>query len=156
MAEFDFQTRQLLFGRPSVGLLNPDLICCANPLQKDRATHIIELYNNVVRPMHATGSRVYHHTPDLGGNDPQGTGILELTSSDGGSAILGVFRLSDPDEAQTTVLFRGLDISKRYRLTMDNSGASAVISGYKLMNKGVTVNLPGALSSELLIAVEED
>ena len=156
VAEFDFQTRQLLFGRPSVGLLNPDLICCANPLQKDRATHIIELYNNVVRPMHATGSRVYHHTPDLGGNDPQGTGILELTSSDGGSAILGVFRLSDPDEAQTTVLFRGLDISKRYRLTMDNSGASAVISGYKLMNKGVTVNLPGALSSELLIAVEED
>ena len=156
VAEFDFQTRQLLFGRPSVGLLNPDLICCANPLQKDRATHIIELYNNVVRPMHATGSRVDHHTPDLGGNDPQGTGILELTSSDGGSAILGVFRLSDPDEAQTTVLFRGLDISKRYRLTMDNSGASAVISGYKLMNKGVTVNLPGALSSELLIAVEED
>ena len=34
---FEFQTRQLLFGRPSVGLLNPDLICCANPLQKDRA-----------------------------------------------------------------------------------------------------------------------
>lgn len=86
----------------------------------------------------------------------RGPGILELTSSDGGSAILGVFRLSDPDEAQTTVLFRGLDISKRYRLTMDNSGASAVISGYKLMNKGVTVNLPGALTSELLIAVEED
>lgn len=155
-AELDFQLRLLLFGRPSVGLLNPNRICKENPIQIKRADHVIDLYNKVVRPMHETGSIIYHHTPDLGGLDPQGTGILELTDNDASNAILGVFRLSNPDEEEITVKFKGLDISKKYRLTMDNHGSSTVVSGYKLMNKGVTVNLPSALVSELLIAQAVD
>ncbi len=134
IAELDFQMRLMMFGRPTVGQINPSTICEKNPIQINRIKHTIGIYNDVVRPMHETGSKVYHHTPDLGGLEPQGTGILEITDHDGHNAVLGVFALSNPEETPTIVKFKGLDMSRTYRLTMDNSGVSVEISGYKLMN----------------------
>ena len=156
LAEVDFQMRLLLFGRPSVGMINPDSYCKQNPIHMDRVNHFVKIYNEVVRPMHETGSKIYHHTPDLGGLDPHGNGILELTNADGTEGIMGIFSLSDPESETVTVRFKGLDISRKYKLTMDNHGGSAVVSGYKLMNSGVTVNLPCAFVSELLIVKAVD
>jgi hypothetical protein len=44
-----------------------------------------------------------------------------------------------------------LDRSKRYRVTWDNSGQSCEVDGFTLMNQGVTIELGGALTSELLL-----
>lgn len=156
LAEVDFQMGLLMFGRPSVGMINPDSYCIANPILMDRVNHFIALYNETVRPMHESGSKIYHHTPDLGGDDPQGNGILELTNEDGTSAILGVFALSDPETDTVKVRFRGLDISKKYELKFDNQPGTTKISGYALMNTGVNVTLPSAFVSQLLIVKAVD
>jgi hypothetical protein len=46
---------------------------------------------------------------------------------------------------------RGLDVSKRYKVTFDNSGRSTTVDAFTLMEQGIPVRLEGALTSELLI-----
>ena len=123
-----------------------------NPIHIGRIKHIVEIFKNIVRPMHDTGSRVYHHTPELDINEPKGTGILEYVSNDGSCGILGIFQLSDPIETEIKVCFKGLDISKNFRLRMDNLGSECIISGFELVNRGILVCLATALTSELIIA----
>jgi len=46
---------------------------------------------------------------------------------------------------------RGLDVSRRYRATFDNSGETCEVDGLTLMKQGITVRLEGGLASELLL-----
>ncbi len=152
-AELDFQARLMLFGRPTVGTVAPPELV-VNPIHSDRVTHTLNLYKKYVRPIHATGSLVFHHTPEVDAVDPRGNGILELAASDGSASIIGIFQLSDPSEQdkQINVRFKGVDIGAEYLLTTDNDGRSAKVSGYELKNRGVHVELSSALTTELLIA----
>jgi hypothetical protein len=115
-----------------------------------RIKHWVDLYKNFVRPFIDT-SRIYHHTPEVSGLDPQGWGVLELASEDRGRAICGLFQLSAPTHPEYELRFRGLDVSRRYRVTFDNSGQSTSVEGFALMEQGITVRLSGALTSELLV-----
>jgi len=65
--------------------------------------------------------------------------------------IAGVFQLAAPRERTYQLRLRGLDRSKRYRVTWDNSGQSTVVDGFTLMNQGLAIELGGALTSELLL-----
>jgi hypothetical protein len=85
------------------------------------------------------------------GLDPHGWGVLELASEDRTRAICGVFQLAAPSQPEYLLKLRGLDVSKRYRMTFDNSGQAAIVDGITLMTQGLTVRLEGALTSELLI-----
>jgi alpha-galactosidase len=153
VAEYDYHSRMLLFGRPTMGMITPPSYV-ENPIQVERFNHVMSIYNDIVRPMHAKGSKVYHHTPVVDGIDPKGTGILEYAAQDNSCSMMGIFQLSDPDVEEITVCFRGLDISKDYRLYMDNSGKERIVSGYDLSNNGVKIRLETALTTELLIAQE--
>ena len=150
-AELMFQLRLVLFGRPSLGQFHP-VGTVMNPQQLESVRHTLDIYKEFVRPM-ARDSRVYHHTPDVGGPEPKDWGVLELASKDGGSGIVAVFRLSGPGSAapEVVVKLRGADISKRYRVRFDNSGSETELSGYCLVKEGVPVRLEGALTSELLL-----
>ena len=77
-AEFDFQSRLLLFVQPTFGLLYP-LGAQPNPLMMERLKRWTALYKGFVRPFMNTG-RIYHHTPEASGFDPHGWGVLELAS----------------------------------------------------------------------------
>jgi hypothetical protein len=110
----------------------------------------VDLYKNFIRPFMHTG-RVYHHTPEVSGLDPHGWGVLELASEDRTRAICGLFQLSAPTAPEYRLRFRGLDRSRRYRLTFDNSGETTLVDGLTLMDEGITARLEGALTSELLI-----
>ena len=120
-AEFDFQSRLLLFVRPTVGFLYP-LGAQPNPLMIARLQRWSALYKDFVRPFMATG-RIYHHTPEVSGFDPQGWGVLELASRDGTRAICGLFQLSAPVEPEYLLRMRGLDPTRRYRVTWENAAA---------------------------------
>lgn len=148
-ADFDFQSRLLLFVRPTFGFFYP-LGSQPNPLMMQRAKRWADLYKNFVRPFMSTG-RIYHHTPEVSGLDPHGWGVLELASKDRTRGICGLFQLSAPSEPEYRLRLRGLDASRRYRVTFDNSGQKAEVDGFTLMKEGITVRLEGALTSELLL-----
>jgi alpha-galactosidase len=148
-AEFDFQSRLLLFVRPTFGFLRP-MGAQWNPLMLDRLKRWIGLYKNFIRPFMSTG-RIYHHTPSVAGFEPHGWGVLELCSRDRTRGICGLFQLSAPIEPEYLLRLRGLDVARRYRVTWDNSGQACAVDGYMLMKQGIPVRLEGALTSELLI-----
>lgn len=148
-SELDFQLRLLLFVRPTLGFLCPP-DGSWNPILLARVKHMVSLYKDFVRPFMSTG-RIYHHTPTFDGPEPQGWGVLELTSDDRSRGICGLFQLSAPGESEYVLRLRGLDVSKRYRVTFDNTGQSCDMAGGTLMTQGITIRLAGALTSELLL-----
>jgi alpha-galactosidase len=148
-ADYDFQSRTLFFLLPKFAFMYP-LGSQPNPLLMERTRHFVDLYKNFVRPFMDT-ARLYHHTPELSGLDSQGWGVLELDSNDRTRGICGLFQLSAPTEPEYHLRLRGLDVSRRYKVTFDNSGKSTVVDGFTLMEEGITVRLEGALTSELLI-----
>ena len=46
---------------------------------------------------------------------------------------------------------RGLDVSRRYKVTFDNTGTSSVASGFNLKQQGIRLDLSRPLTSELLL-----
>jgi alpha-galactosidase len=148
-AEFDFQARLLLFLQPKFGFLYPPK-SEPNPVFMERTKHWVNLYKSFVRPFIDT-SRIYHHTPEMQGADPHGWGVLELGSADRNRDICGVFQLSAPTQPEYELRLRGIDRSRRYRVTFDNSGQNSEVDGFTLMEQGITVRLEGPLTSELLV-----
>jgi alpha-galactosidase len=148
-ADFDFQSRLLLFVRPTFGFLYP-LGSQPNPLLLQRGKRWADLYKNFVRPFMNTG-RIYHHTPEVSGLDPHGWGVLELASNERTRGICGLFQLSAPTAPEYRLRLRGLDAARRYQVTFDNSGQTSEVDGFTLMKEGITVRLEGALTSELLL-----
>jgi alpha-galactosidase len=143
-ADIDFQARLLLFGRPTVGIVN------GSPLQVERLKHVVELYKGFVRPFHRD-SRIYHHTPSaLGGAQP-GWGVLELAARNASRAVAALFRLDGHGDAVYLFRPRGLDVSRKYAVTFDNAGQTADVDGYTLRTQGIPIRLEGALTSELLL-----
>jgi alpha-galactosidase len=147
--DVDFQARLLLFVRPTLGIFNP-LGGSWNPHHLERVRHMVDVYKNFVRPFMPTG-RIYHHTPSVVGPEPQGWGVLELAAGDRSRAIAGIFQLSSPQSAEYLLRFRGLDVSRRYRVTFDNSAQSCDVDGFTLVKQGLAIRLEGALTSELIL-----
>ncbi len=155
-ASLDFQVRQTLFGKPTTNSYN----ACGsayNPLQLEHIRHAFEIYQRFIRP-YAAQSRVYHHTPEINGIRPLGTGILERGSAERDRSVIGVFRLAEESGREpVTVYPRGIDPCGDYRVSFDNASdcgrreVAAVVSGYELVQKGLRVDLEEALSSELIL-----
>jgi len=153
-AELDFHNRLPLFVHPTLGWTHV-LGAKPNPLQITSCRHMTDIYKHFVRPFHAT-SRIYHHTPVVKGFDPQGWGVLELAARDKSRAIVGLFRLSDPAEPEYLLRMRGIDLSRRYRVTFDNSGETVALDGFTLAKQGLPIRLETPLTSELLLVEAAD
>ncbi len=147
--DIDFQARLCILVHPTLGWINP-IGSRPNPVQLARIRHAVDLYKNFVRPFQRT-SRIYHHTPTTSGREPHGWGVLELAAPDQSRAVAGVFRLSGPIEREYRLHPRGLDLSRRYRVTCDNAGQSAVVDGFALATSGIPIRLDSALTSELVL-----
>jgi alpha-galactosidase len=147
-AEYAFQWRTVVFMQPKVAFLYPRG-AQPNPVFMERTKHWVELYKNFIRPFLGS-SRVYHHTPEVTGFDPHGWGVLEMAAEDRTRAICGLFQLAAASAPEYRLRWRGLDRSRRYQVTFDNSGETIPVDGFTLMNEGITVRLEGALTSELL------
>jgi len=115
----------------------------------------IELAKTFCYPIIASDGVVYHHTPDIGVSSPADWCVLEYASPDREQAYAGVFSLVSAGAGQTSRQYvfrpRGLDRSRDYMVTMDNSGDSFCVSGHELANTGLVIRLDGALTSELLL-----
>ena len=148
--ELTTQMRNLLFARPSVGIIRP-LSACDNPEQLAIVRHYVDLYKSFVRPMHAD-LKVFHHTPELPGDTATGVGVIELAGA--GRGMLGAFRL-DSGADHVFAIPKGARADRTYEVTFDATGARFRLSGYELL-RGLRLELPAALASELLLYREID
>lgn len=152
-ASLDLIVRNTLFGRPTTNDYNA-VGTTFNPQQIEFVRHSFDIYKNFIRPFAPTG-RIYHHTHEKYGNQPDGDVILERSAADKTRSVIGVFRLSGKVEKEELVVYpRGIDIGKRYRVFYDNSRGSALSDGFTLVNEGIRVRLPGTLTSELILLEE--
>ncbi len=147
-ADIRTMIRNLIFARPTIGCFRPNY-AEPNPEQVEVVRHHVEIYKKFVRPMHRS-SRMYHHTPELS-RSLDGFGIIEMAKKDATQGMIGVFRLAEPKMDVCLVYPRGVSANVDYEITLDNSGATALISGVELINRGLRVRLDSALTSELIL-----
>ncbi len=152
----DFQARLTLFGRPTSNDYNA-VGSKMNPDQIAFIRHTMEIYKDFIRPF-AADCRTYHHTPEIMAGQgagvaehPNGTAVIERASADGDRSVIGIFRLANAVKEEFTVVYpRGIDGSRRFLVTCDNTGATFSMAGSELLQNGLRIRLEGSIVSELV------
>ncbi len=145
----DAHMRNAMFGHVSLNVVAP-AATYANPLQMEFIRHSVGVYKEFIRPFLPTCS-VYHATPEIEETRRLGYSLLEITSEDQNRGAFGVFTLPGFRKEEIHITLKGADLSKKYRITMDNSRQSFEMSGAEANMRGITVRVPAALSSELIL-----
>ncbi|MCC7355282.1 MAG: GH36 C-terminal domain-containing protein, partial [Anaerolineae bacterium] len=103
-----------------------------------------------VRPI-LSSCRMFHHTPVQRLTEAGKWVVLECASEDRSRGYAGIFRLAGATGQVYHFYPKGLDASRRYRLTYDTAKRSQEKDGGTLLDEGLRVHVPGALTSELLL-----
>ena len=149
LGSFDFHLRNTMLGHISLNIIAP-AHAQWNTEQMEFIKHSVSIYKDFIRPF-LSDSKIYHHTPDLTDSE---TCVIELSSPDKSKGVIGIFTLCTSDEMTIKVNPKGIDVSKTYKVTLDNYRESFEISGSKLKFNGISVDIPCALSSELVLYEE--
>jgi len=153
--DIDIQLRMnFMLGNPCMSGLWPKPED-ATPPAKQKVLNAVEFFKTHVRPM-IRQCRVFHHTPEIRGQEPGGWCVLEYATPDASKAIIGAFRLAGEADQQRTIQPRGLSREKSYTLWLDNSRERIEITGRELVDIGVPVRLSSPMTSELLIIEQVD
>lgn len=145
----DANVRNAMLMHMSFGTLSENATAY-NPIQLEFVKHSIDIYKNFIRPFLPT-SNIYHHTPEGRKSMADGVSILEVAAKDGSRGAVTVITLTlTPGK---TVVFqpKGIDAGRKYRVTMDNTRSSFVIDGYELKMRGLVIDIPTAMASELIL-----
>ena len=126
----------------------------ANPLQMEFIKHSVDIYKNFIRDF-LPSAKIYHHTPDTKDATKNGFCSIEITSQDKAKGAIAAFTLVSPVSDTFTVKPVGIDAGKTYIITLDNTNEEFEISGRQLMTHGITIRIPSALSSELMLYREK-
>lgn len=149
VSDMDFLIRISLFGHFDFGGIFPT-VEDRNPATWDRWRHGIDVYKEFCRPMLPT-SRMFHHTPIQRQSEPGEWIVWECADPSGDRAFIGVFRLLGATGETYTVRPRGLRPDRVYRIAYDSLGWIREVSGGTLIDDGIRVPVPSALTSELLL-----
>lgn len=142
---FDAHIRNCMLGHISLNVISP-VKAEINTEQMEFVKHSVEVYKTFIRPFLAE-SKIYHHIPDVKNN---GFSVLEISSADKTRGAITVFSLSQTN-GRCMICVKGADQSKNYRITLDNSGESFVVSGREIKQNGIVVDIPSSMSSELVL-----
>ena len=145
----DLQMRNTMLGHMTLNVIAP-ADAEINPEQLAFVRHSTDIYKHFIRPFLPT-AKVFHHTPEADRCQKEGFLALEIAASDRCRGAAVVYALPGVKTATYRFIPRGLDMAKTYRVTLDNSGAVLTLSGYALQNAGIRIQLPAALSSELIL-----
>ena len=146
---FDAQMRNTMLTHMSLNVVAP-AATYANPVQMEFIRRSVRLYKDFIRPLLPV-SKVFHHTPDVKDALKCGATILELAAPDRTRGVIGVFAMTKCGEQAIDVCSRGIDPSKTYRVTLDNTQSTFEIPGHALCQNGIRIQLPAALTSELVL-----
>ncbi len=146
---FDAHMRNVMLGHMSLNVVAP-AATTPNPVQMAFVKHSVQVYKDFIRPMLPT-CKIYHHTPETYQVMEEGTMALEIASPDGSRGAMSVFTVSCTNDRAVTVRLRGVDAGRKYKVTLDNDGTSFVADGKDLRMKGLVLDIPTSLSSELVL-----
>ena len=124
-----------------------------NPVLAKRTKEYMDLYKNFVRPIQSE-CKMYHHTPVVPGFQGRGWIVNEYVSKDGSKAYANLFRLPNTELDTWVFKARGLDRGKNYKVTYVDGGYSYCVSGYEIAERGISIRLDGALTSQMLLFEE--
>ncbi len=153
IASLSFHMRNAMLSHMTLNVFS----CMAatwNPRQIEFVKHSVQLYKDFIRPMLPT-SRMYHHTMNMTSATEQNHLVMELASAERNKAAITVFTLPGWEHGTVTVYPKGLDVTKTYQVTLDNSGDTYTVSGRELCQKGVTTFPLGTMDSELILIEEK-
>ena len=145
---FDLQMRNCMLGHMSLNVIAPP-DAKINSEQMKFVRHSVEVYKTFIRPF-LSEAKVFHHTPDLKKDE---FAILEIASPDSSKGAIAVFALANI-KGEKAIRAKGANASKNYKVTLDNDGVSFIVSGRDLKQKGIVVNIPSPMSSELVLYEE--
>ena len=144
----DLQMRNTMLTHMSLNVFSP-AAADYNTQQMAFVQHSVELYKSFIRPF-LNKSEIYHHTPEC-----DDMCVLELAAPEKDRGVIGVFALNGTGEKEIIIKPKGIDVSKLYKVTLDNDNCSFEISGRELKMNGINVYLPASLSSELVLYSEK-
>ena len=145
----DFHMRNCMLGHMSLNVISPKT-AQINPVQMEFVRHSVGVYKNFIRKF-LPDSKNYHHTPETAGTLKNGYSVLEISSADGTKGAIAAFTMSASVSDKLNIVPKGINEGLTYKITLDNSGATFVASGYEIMSKGIDVYIPSSLSSELVL-----
>ena len=146
IGSLDAHLRNTMLGHISLNVISPANV----PLNEKSMAfirHSTNIYKSFIRPL-LSESKMYHHTPDLHKAD---CSVLEISAPDNTKGAITVITLCGTNEKNITVKPKGIDISREYKVTLDNDGYTYIISGEKLKRNGIAVDIRASLSSELIM-----
>lgn len=148
----DAHIRNTMLTHMSLNVVAPAMLE-ANEEVMEFIRHSTDIYKNFIRPF-LCRSKIFHHTPEtpLASKDNK-VSILEIASPEAERGAITIIALTG-NEGATMVKFRGASVGKRYRVTLDNTGASFEADGAKLRLKGLPIEIMAGLSSELVLYEE--
>ncbi len=144
----DMQMRNTMLTHMSLNVIAP-AAAPENTIQTEFVRHSVELYKNFIRPF-LPEAKIYHHTPETGLLKDEFY-ILEIAAPDCSKGAITVFTMPDSKSNALSVIPKGINAGKTYKITLDNSGASYTGKGHELLAVGIPVSIPSAMSSELII-----
>ena len=146
--DVDLQLRTVMMSRPIFRGISPTLPEF-NPLLREKIRSGVQLFKSTVRPI-MINSRVFHHTPLVPMMSPSPWIVLEYATPDSTRAVVGLFRTSQDGDPVFHFIPRGLDLSRTYRVTFQNSGQKVELPGSQLLH-GIPIRLEQTLTSEMLV-----
>lgn len=121
-----------------------------NPILRDKIRSGLELYKKELRPI-MRGSLVYHHTPLPPYFTQAPWVVLEYATRDKQRSMATLFRTSNYGDSFFRFVPRGLNPSQDYHVIFKNRVEATDVSGWKLMQEGISVHLENAGTSEMLL-----
>ncbi|MHB0859632.1 MAG: alpha-galactosidase [Anaerolineae bacterium] len=149
IADIDFMLRIGLFSHFCVSGIFPSMDE-RQATARERWRHAIQLYKDFCRPILST-STMFHHTPIQYQREPGDWIVLECAAEDASRAYAAVFRLESAAEPAYRFYPKGLDVTRRYRLTWDTCGQVCEMDGGQLAQDGLRVPVSAPFTSELLL-----
>ncbi len=142
----DLQMRNTMLTHLTLNVINP-ADAKINDAQMEFVRHSVDLYKNFIRDF-LPESKVYHHVPET---DRNSFTALEITSADSKKGAISAYTLSMAKEDVYKVVPKGINPACSYKIWLDNSQTSFVVSGYDLMTNGIKIKIPTSMSSELVL-----
>ena len=148
----DLQLRNTMLTHMSLNVIVP-MKTEINPDLLEFVKHSTDIYKDFIRPILPT-SLIYHHTPETDEAYKNGFSVLEIATPDKTKGAITVFSTENNNGNSISIKPRGVAINKNYKIWLDNDRASFNISGFSLINNGISINLNSPMISELILFEE--